>query len=140
MARRTAAPSPVTDGASGAPSATEEAISLDPTEAELEEWADQERRRRAAWLNGPTPEERAIFARQERERRLADLGGTSRDRFRRGLHYPREAQLAAEGAMSILLRWSRRTMAELVEAGREWEDELSGPRRRSRVPLDDDQP
>jgi hypothetical protein len=136
MARRTAAPAAATD----APSKPDDAISLDPTEAELDEWADAERKRREAWLRGPTDEERARFAQQERERRLSDLGGLYRDRLRRGLHYPREAQLAAEGAMSILVRWSRRTMTELIEAGREWEDELAGPRRRSRVPLDDDQP
>ena len=52
--------------------------------------------------------------------------------------YPREAQLAAEGAMSLLVRWSRQGFAELVRAGREWEEEVSTPNRRRRVPIDDD--
>ena len=43
--------------------------------------------------------------------------------MRQGVRYSREAQLAAEGAMSVLYRWSRRTFAELVKAGREWEEE-----------------
>ena len=42
--------------------------------------------------------------------------------------YPREAQLAAEGAVSLMWKWSRRTMIDLVRAGREWEAS-SSPRR-----------
>ena len=57
---------------------------------------------------------------------------------RTGVRYGRESQLAAEGAMTLLYRWSRRTMAELIRAGREWEEETSLPNRRRRVPLDDE--
>ena len=45
----------------------------------------------------------------------------------------REGQLAAEGAVALLYRYSRRTFAELVRAGREWEEETSLPTRRRRV-------
>ena len=55
-----------------------------------------------------------------------------------GVRYGRETQLAAEGAVALLYRWSRRTFAELVRAGREWEEETSLPNRRRRVSLDDE--
>ena len=54
--------------------------------------------------------------------------------------YPREVQLAFEGAMSLMLRWSRRSFEELQRAGREWEQDYGNPIRRRRVPLDDDRP
>ena len=31
-------------------------MSLEPTDAEIEEWAERERKRREAWLMGPTAE------------------------------------------------------------------------------------
>ncbi len=118
----------------------DESIELDPTPDELEAWVERERRRREAWLQGPTAEERAAYAQRVREQRLAELQGPDArlaDRMRQMKVYPREAQLAAEGAMSLLLRWSRQGFAELVRAGRAWEEEVSEPRRR-RVPIDDD--
>ena len=57
---------------------------------------------------------------------------------RRGLRFGREGQLAAEGAVSLFYTFSRRTFAELVKAGREWEEETAMPSRRRRVPLDDE--
>ena len=117
-------------------------VVLDPTEAELDEWAAQERARREAWLRGPTPEERAAFAQRERDRRLAHLEGGDdalwADPVRLMRRYPREAQLAAEGAMSLAWKWSRRAASELIRAGRDWEEEFAGPTRRRRIPLDDD--
>ena len=77
-----------------------------------------------------------------RHRRLADAFDEGESRIqegvRTGVRYGREGQLAAEGAMTLLYRWSRRTMAELIRAGREWEEETSLPNRRRRVPLDDE--
>jgi hypothetical protein len=121
---------------------TEEPLVLEPTEAELEEWAKRERKRREAWLQGPTAEERAEFARRERDRRLAELGdqpagSRAAERARLMRLYPREAQLAAEGAMSLLMKWSRHGFAELVRAGREWEEEFGESARRRRVPYDE---
>ena len=40
--------------------------------------------------------------------------------------------------MALFYRWSRRTMAELIRAGREWEEETSLPNRRRRVTMDDE--
>ena len=118
---------------------TEDPIVLEPTEAELQEWAERERKRREAWLQGPSAEERAAYIRAERDRRAAeaqDQEARIAERLRQMRIYPREAQLAAEGAMSLLVKWSRQGFAELVRAGRAWEEEVAEPRRR-RVPIDD---
>ena len=58
--------------------------------------------------------------------------------MRRGIHYGREGQLAAEGAVSLAYSWSRHMFSELVKAGREWEEETAMPSRRRRVPFDDE--
>jgi hypothetical protein len=123
---------------------TDEPMGLEPTQAEIDEWVAREKRRREAWLKGPSPEEKAEYARRLRQRRLADAFDEGETRIaesvRNGVRYGRETQLAAEGAMTLFYRWSRRTMSELVRAGREWEEETSLPNRRRRVPLDDDAP
>ena len=48
-------------------------MALEPTDAELDAWAERERKRREAWLKGPTADERAAYARRVRERRLMEL-------------------------------------------------------------------
>lgn len=120
-----------------------DSTSLDPSQAEIDAWADRERARRQAWLQGPSEEERADYATYVRRRRVAEAFDESeariQERMRQGLHYSREAQLAAEGAMTLFYRWSRRALAELVRAGREWEEETMLPRTRRRVPMDDDE-
>jgi hypothetical protein len=167
----TAANQPV--GQSGAGSAAErtgappapaglpnEPVLLEPSAAEVEAWAERERQRREGWLSGPTPEEREAWAQRERDRRLGRLkagpaaeASSLGERTQRAV---REAQLAAEGAVSLvwkgleaegpvglLRKWSRQGMDALVRAGREWEEEVarSGqPGRGRRVPLDDDAP
>ena len=127
---------------------------LEPSEAEIDAWAERERTRREAWLGGPTVEERAAWATRERERRLAGLKAEQRAEAmplgRRGAYLVREAQLAAEGALSLLSKevtaegmmgafqkWSGRGLAALVRAGREWEDAFAQPSRRRPVPPDD---
>jgi hypothetical protein len=114
---------------------------LEPTQAEIDAWVAKERERRQAWLNGPTPEEREAYALHLRQRRLADTFDEGEamltDSVKRGMRLGREGQLAAEGALALLYRFSRRTYAELVRAGREWEEETSLPRRRRRVSMDD---
>ena len=114
----------------------------EPTQAEIDAWAAQEKQRREAWLNGPSAEEKAEYARRLRQRRLAEAFDDGEARIaegvKAGVRYGRETQLAAEGAMTLLYRWSRRTFSELVRAGREWEEETSLPGRRRRVPLDDE--
>ena len=136
-----------------------ESIMLEPSDAELDAWAERERQRRAGWVSGPTAEERAAWKQQERERRLARLtaepAADAADLARRAQRSLREAQLAAEGAVSLvwkgleadgpvgLLReWSRRGLAALVHAGRAWEEDRVPPGSGAgrRVPLDDEAP
>ncbi len=121
---------------------TDEATGLEPTQAEIDAWVSRERERRQAWLKGPTAEEREAYARRVRQRRVAEAFDEGEARIaegvRMGVRYGREAQLAAEGAMTVLLRWSRRTFDDMVRAGREWEEETSLPNRRRRVTLDDE--
>jgi hypothetical protein len=128
--------------ASGSASMNEPDV-LEPTQAEIDAWVARERARRQQWLNGPTDEERSAYANRLRHRRLADAFDEGENRIqegvRTGVRFGREGQLAAEGAMTLLYRWSRRTMAELIRAGREWEEETSLPNRRRRVPLDDEE-
>jgi len=121
---------------------TDEAAGLEPTQAEIDAWVARERERRQAWLKGPSPDEREAYARRLRQRRVAEAFDEGEARIaegvRMGVRYGRETQLAAEGAMTVLLRWSRRTFADMVRAGREWEEETTLPNRRRRVPLDDE--
>ncbi len=123
--------------------AAEDPSVLEPTQGEIDAWAARERQRREAWLNGPSADERAEYARRVRQRRVADAfdDGESRvsEGVQLGVRYGREAQLAAEGALSLFYRWSRERMAEFVRAGREWEEETTLPTRRKRVPLDDEE-
>ena len=121
---------------------TDAPIASEPTQAEIDDWAAREKQRREAWLNGPSAEEREAYASRLRQRRLAeafDEGETIiAEKMRLGVRYGRETQLAAEGAMTLFYRWSRRTFSDLIRAGREWEEETSLPNRRRRVPLDDE--
>jgi hypothetical protein len=130
------------NAATDATDATDATPALEPSQAEIDAWAEREKARRQAWLSGPTEDERAQYAKHVRQRRLAQAFDEGEFRLqesmRLGLHYGREAQLAAEGAMSLFYRWSRRTMAELVKAGRDWEEDTALPRARRRVPMDDD--
>ena len=120
----------------------DDTISTEPSPAEIEAWVERERQRRQAWLAGPSDEEREAYADRLRRRNLADRFGEGEERLTEGLRvgvrYGREAQLAAEGAVALLYRFTRRTFAELVEAGRQWEEDTSLPPRRRRVSIDDD--
>jgi hypothetical protein len=137
----------------------DEPILLEPSAAEADEWAEREHQRREGWLRGPTAEERAAWMRRERERRLAGLEAEpapeASDRAGRAQRSLREAQLATEGAVSLVWKglkaqgpvglfreWSRRGLGVLVRAGHEWEAEFGQPSRGShrRVPLDEDVP
>jgi hypothetical protein len=132
----------VATAADAATTAPADPVDAAPTEAEIEAWAAREKARREAWLRGPTDEERAEYAQHVRQRRLADTFDIGEQKLengvRQGLHYGREGQLAAEGAMYLLYRWSRRTFGDLVRAGRDWEEETALPNRRRRISLDDD--
>jgi hypothetical protein len=114
-----------------------------PTEAEIDAWAEGERKRREAWLSGPTAAEREAYAERQRERRHAEgssAAARAAELAREGGRHMRESQLAAEGAVLMMTRWSRRAFAELMRAGREWEEEAIRPDAKRRIRLDDDSP
>jgi hypothetical protein len=126
---------------------------IGPTEAEVEAWAERVRLRRQSWVDGPTDEERHEWQRRERARRLARLefesesglgnGGPPRldpDEERRRLQrrYVRDARLATQGLGVYMATWPFRMLAELVNAGREWEDEYLRPTRRRWIPFYDE--
>ena len=147
------------DAPPAAAGATDEPMMLEPSEAEADAWAARERQRREGWLSGPTAAERAAWIQGERARRLgraaAAPAAEAWDLPDLGLYAQRAlrgAQLATEGAMSLVWqgvaaegpvgfplglarRWSRRGLAVLVRAGREWEAEHDQPVRGRRVPL-----
>jgi hypothetical protein len=123
----------------------DDVIGVDPTQAEIDQWAAEERARREAWLHGPTDAQKAAWAARERARRTGDvprgqlrLPTPSADTVRAAQYAMREAQLAAEGAVSLLFKVSLRDMFDqLVRAGRDWETEYSSrPVRRRRIALD----
>ncbi|HET6317480.1 MAG TPA: hypothetical protein VFG86_13550 [Chloroflexota bacterium] len=123
----------------------DDALSVEPTQAEIERWAAEERERREAWLRGPTDAQKAAWAARERARRSGEHRGTqirlptpSQETLRSAQYAMREAQLAAEGAMSLLFRVSiRDVFDQLVRAGRDWENEYTDrPVRRRRIALD----
>jgi len=124
-------------------------LDVEPSQAEIERWAALERERREAWLRGPSEAQKAAWAERERMRRSAEMGRVSLrlptpsgDTLRLAQYAVREAQLAAEGALSLLFRLSVRDVVDqLVQAGREWEDEYTNrPVRRRRIALEAEVP
>ena len=100
-------------------------------DAEVEAWATRERERRQQWLRGPTLEQAAVAMLRERERRELEGGRANDTRHsdfdaaRLIQRLVRTTQLAAEGAVSLLLHVSVRDVRDrLVDAGLEWEEGL----------------
>jgi hypothetical protein len=137
--------------------AANEPILHEVSEAEIDAWAEGERRRREQWVSGPTAEERAAWTQRERgrrpARREAETASEAPDRAHRAQRALREAQLATEGAVGLVRQglraggpaglareWWRRGLAALVRAGYDWEAEYGQPVRGRRDPMDDDVP
>jgi hypothetical protein len=123
------------------------AVDVGPTDSEIEAWAQNERERREAWLHGPTQTQKSDWAARERSRRMAERsvqGAASRwappeNPLYLMQRYAREAQLACEGAVSLMLSHSVRDVVDqLVQAGRDWEDEYTSRPARRRIALDSD--
>ncbi|HYW90094.1 MAG TPA: hypothetical protein VFB50_20140 [Chloroflexota bacterium] len=123
------------------------AVDVGPTDAEIEAWAQNERDRRESWLRGPTQTQKSDWATRERSRRLAERNLRSaasrwappENPLYLMQRYAREAQLACEGAVSLMLSHSVRDVVDqLVQAGRDWEDEYTSRPVRRRIALDSD--
>jgi hypothetical protein len=112
------------------------------SDAEVEAWAERERRRRAEWAEGPTEEEKRAYARRVRWQR----GGSGRDHRkdvyegRRVVHrLRRDTALAMIGLGALLAEAPYQLIGGALRAGREWEDEFyAPPRQRKRVALDEE--
>jgi len=116
-------------------------VAAEPTEQEVEEWAEREKKRRDAWVAGPSEAEKREWMRRQRDRRearerydAADLSDSELEReLERRLR--REAYLARVGMVDLLLRWPPRLGAKLIRAGLHAQyDYYTEPASRRRVP------
>ena len=135
-------------------------MSPDPSEAEVEAWAERVRLGRRAWMDGPTEEEKLRWQRRERRRRSARTGlnaesgfdysdQTPLNPYEERLHlqhryaadarrYAGDVRLATEGLGVLIATWPFRALANLVVTGREWEEEILRPAGRRCIPFGDD--
>jgi hypothetical protein len=112
------------------------------SDADVEAWAERERKRRAEWAEGPTENDKRAYARGEHWRRGGSFGGRRDDvvEGRRVVErVQRDSTLALLGVAAMVAEAPYRLIGSLVRAGREWEDEFHvPPRQRRRVVLDED--
>jgi hypothetical protein len=112
---------------------------LKDREADL--WAERERKRRKAWLNGPSEEEKKEWlesrSRSNRDPQSRDEDVEEGRRIAR--RWERDIVLAISGLASRLVDSRYAVLGNLVREGREWEEEKrSSGRRRRRVFSEDD--
>src|ERR1700676_3054600 len=113
-------------------------------ESEIEGWAERERKRRKAWLEGPTDEEKQEWAELEwLRRRRRDRDHPMEDGMAEGQRiadrWQRDIGLALAGIAGRLINAPYSLLGNLVIEGRQREDEYYAVRRkRRRVPSDDD--
>ena len=118
-------------------------MAAEPTEQEVEEWAEREKKRREAWLAGPGEAEKREWSRQQRHRRetreLYGAGARPDPEFERELEQRlrREAYLARVGILDMLLHWPPRLGAKLIRSGLDAQyDYYTEPAYRRRLPPD----
>lgn len=118
-------------------------MAAEPTDKEVEEWADREKKRREAWLAGPTEAEKREWRRRREEiSELRDLYGASDEpdseverelerRLRRDVH------LARAGILGLLLNLPYSMGAKLIRSGLDAQyDYYTEPAFRRRMPPD----
>jgi hypothetical protein len=115
-----------------------------PSRTEIETWAENERRWRGDLMPGPTEGEKRAWAFRERRRRrlaLADhrfIGDPEVDDVLEAQRSAqRVAELAAEGAWSLLFNLPVRVLVLLIREGRTLEEGRAAPRSRRRIRLRD---
>jgi len=89
-------------------------VAAERTQQETEEWAEREKKRREAWLAGPSEAEKSEWTR--RQRHLGELkevyGAADRPDSEREReleqHLRLDAHLARVGILDLLLHWPRR--------------------------------
>jgi hypothetical protein len=113
------------------------------SEKEMELWAEREKRRRKAWLEGPTEEEKRDWAERERRRRTPHTGSIGEEDLDEGRRvadrWQRDIGWAVAGLASRMIDSRYALLGNLVREGRQREDEYQASRpRRRRVYSDDD--
>lgn len=118
-------------------------MAAEPIDQEVEEWAERERKRREAWLAGPSEAEKREWIRRRRElSELRDAYGASDEpdselerelerRLRRDVH------LARAGLLGLFLNLPYSVGAKLIRSGLDAQyDYYTEPAFRRRVPPD----
>jgi hypothetical protein len=118
-------------------------VAAEPTDQDVEDWAEREKKRREAWLAGPTEVEK-----REWRRRQQDIGELREPRgasdepdstLERELEQRlrRDAYLVRAGILDLLLHWPPRLGAKLIRGGLDAQyDYYTEPASRRRVPPD----
>ena len=98
-------------------------MAAEPTDQEVETWAEREKNRREAWLAGPSEAEKREWSRRQRElSELRELYGASDDRdseLERELEQRlrRDAHLARAGILGLFLNLPYSVGAKLIRSG-----------------------
>jgi hypothetical protein len=113
------------------------------SKSDIESWAERERQRRRAWLEGPTDAERDEWADLERRRRRRRRSLTDEDDVAEGRRiadrWQRDAELVLAGIAGRLFESPFSLLGYLAREGRDFEEEFEvRRRRRRRVPTDDE--
>lgn len=115
---------------------------FEPSKKEADAWADAERKRRAAWAQGPSEKEIRDWAQRtkwERAYRSAVNSPDIDDDTFRYRNWVREVMLASEGAMAWLWTSPAKLWESMVKAGYASEHRWNSPAERSRgMPYPDD--
>ena len=109
---------------------------------EADRWADREKKRRKAWLDGPSEEEKQEWLERRSRRKGYDNSSEDEDieeGRRIAARWERDFGWAVTGLVSRLMDSRYALLGNLVREGREAEDHyLASRRRRRRVFSDDD--
>jgi ferric-dicitrate binding protein FerR (iron transport regulator) len=118
-------------------------VAAEQTDQEAEEWAEREKKRREAWLAGPSEAEKREWSRRQQQRsELRELYGASdqpdseleRELQRR---LRRDAHLARAGVFGLLLNLPYSLGAKLIRSGLDAQyDYYTEPGFRRRLPPD----
>ena len=118
-------------------------VAAEPTDQEVEEWAEREKKRREAWLTGPSEAEKREWRQRQRDMgELREVYGASNEPdslLERELErrIRRDAYLARAGIVDLLLHWPPRLGAKLIRGGLDAQyDYYTDPAFRRRVPPD----
>lgn len=118
-------------------------MAAEPTDQDVEDWAEREKKRREAWLAGPTEAEKREWRRRQRDigelRELREASDESDATLERELErrLRRDAYLVRAGILDLLLHWPPRLGAKLIRGGLDAQyDYYTEPASRRRVPPD----